>query len=126
MGYVGEYGSIKHSGKSGDGGIDGVLHLDRLGLERVHVQAKRWEGNVSEPTIRDFAGALDIVGATKGVIITTSDFSAPAKTYAERSPKMIRLVNGTELAELMIDFGVGVSRQRTIVIPKVDLDFFED
>lgn len=126
MGYAGENGSIKHSGKSGDGGIDGIIYLDRLGLERVHIQAKRWGANVSEPTVRDFAGAMDIRGATKGVIISTSDFTQPAKVYSERSPKMIRLVSGYELASLMVEFGIGVSHQKKIIIPSLDLDFFEE
>lgn len=126
MGYAGALGRAEHSGRSGDGGIDGILYLDRLGLERVYVQAKRWEGSVGAPTVRDFAGAMDVVGATKGVVLTTSRFSAEARQYTQRSPKAIRLIDGEELASLMIEFAVGVSHERVVVLPKLDRDFFDD
>ncbi len=125
MGYVGDLGRVEHAGQSGDGGIDGVLYLDRLGLERVHVQAKRWKGSVGQSVIRDFAGAMDVRGATKGVIVTTGTFTKAANEYVRLSPKVIRLIGGDELAELMVEFGVGVTHQRTVIIPRLDLDYFE-
>lgn len=126
MGYAGNLGRVEHSGRTGDGGVDGILYLDRLGLERVYVQAKRWEGSVGSSTVRDFAGAMDVAGATKGVVITTSRFSADARSYVERSPKAIRLIDGDEMAALMVEFGVGVSRERVVVLPKLDRDFFDE
>jgi restriction system protein len=126
MGYAGELGGSEHAGKTGDGGVDGVLYLDRLHLERVYVQAKRWQGSVSASVVRDFAGAMDGESATKGVILTTSTFTKDAHRYLEKSPKAIRLVGGEELAALMVEFGVGVSRSDTFVIPKEDGDFFEE
>lgn len=125
MGYAGKLGRAEHAGKSGDGGIDGILYLDRLELERVYVQAKRWAHPVGASVVRDFAGSMDAEAATKGVILTTSTFTADARTYVSRSPKAIRLVDGRELARLMVEFEVAVSRQATIVVPRVDEDAFE-
>jgi restriction system protein len=126
MGYAGQLGRAEHAGRTGDGGFDGILYLDRLELERVYVQAKRWAGPVGASTIRDFAGSMDGEAATKGVVTTTSTFTAEARNYLKKSPKAIRLVDGTELAALMIEFGVGVSRARTLVVPRVDEDFFDE
>jgi restriction system protein len=125
MGYAGKLGRVEHSGKTGDGGVDGILYLDRLELERVYVQAKKWDGSVGASAVRDFAGAMDAEAATKGVVITTGHFTADAQSYVKRSPKAIRLVSGEELVSLMIEFAVGVSHERTLVLPKLDLDFFE-
>ena len=125
MGYAGKLGRVEHSGRTGDGGVDGILYLDRLELERVYVQAKRWDGAVGASTVRDFAGAMDAESATKGVVITTSYFTGDAQAYVKRSPKAIRLISGEEFVSLMIEFAVGVSHERTVVLPKVDLDFFE-
>lgn len=125
MNYTGEFGASEHSGKSADGGIDGILYLDRLHLERVYVQAKRWKEAVGASVVRDFAGAMDAEAATKGVILTTAGFTNEARKYIEKSPKAIRLVDGPEIARLMVEFGVGVSRAQTIVLPKLDEDFFE-
>ena len=117
MGYAGDLGRAEHAGQTGDGGIDGVLYLDRLGLERVHVQAKRWKGSVGEAVVRDFAGAMDVRGATKGVIVTTSEFTKSARKYVDMSPKVIRLIDGEAFADLMVEFAVGVTHERTVVIP---------
>jgi restriction system protein len=125
MGYTGKLGRAEHSGQSGDGGIDGVLFLDRLGLERVHVQAKRWQGSVGQGVVRDFAGAMDVRGATKGVIVTTGTFTRSAAEYVEMSPKVIRLIDGARFVELMVEFAVGVTHEKTVIIPKIDLDYFE-
>lgn len=115
----------RHTGGSGDGGIDGIIELDHLGLERVYVQAKRVAKNVTPADIRDFCGALGINKASKGVLLTTGTFTAQAIEHADRAQQTIRLVNGQELASLMIDFGIGVSRTNSVIIPVIDRDFFE-
>lgn len=124
MGYGANRDSIKRVGGSGDGGIDGVISLDRLGLEKVYVQAKRWQGSVGRPEIQAFFGALAGQRATKGVFITTSFFSTPAIEFAESVGK-ITLVAGDTLAAHMIEFGIGVSH-KVLRIPSVDSDYFED
>lgn len=126
MGYAGKLGRAEHAGQTNDGGIDGILYLDRLELERVYVQAKRWQGSVGASVVRDFAGSMDAEGATKGVILTTSTFTKEARAYIQRSPKAIRLVDGQELSRLLVEFEVGVDRAATIVVPKLDEDAFED
>ena len=106
------YGRARHIGRSGDGGIDGVIDLDTLGLDSVYVQAKRWTGQVGEPEVRSFSGSLDPHGATRGILITTSGFSERARRTAEAistGSKHIRLVDGRELTQLMIDHSVGVT-----------------
>lgn len=110
----------------GDGGIDGVIDADRLGLDSVYVQAKRWKNPVGEPELRDFFGALDAHRATKGVFITTSSFSEAARVYVGRVTKKISLVDGPKLASLMIDFGVGVSTAKLYELKKLDSDYFEE
>lgn len=124
MGYAGKLGSTEHAGQTGDGGIDGILYLDRLQLERVYVQAKRWTAVVGASVVRDFAGAMDGESATKGVILTTSSFTADARKYVEKSPKAIRLVGGHELARLMLEFEVGAQVETVVRIPRVDEDYF--
>jgi restriction system protein len=125
MGYTGSRGHSEHVGKTNDGGIDGVLYLDRLGLERIYVQAKRWQAPVGAPTVREFAGTMDGEGATKGVILSTSSFTPEARKFLSKSTKTIRLVDGLELASLMVEFDVGVTTVRVIKVPRVDEDFFE-
>ena len=125
MGYTGSRGHSEHVGKTNDGGIDGVLYLDRLGLERIYVQAKRWQAPVGAPTVREFAGTMDGEGATKGVILSTSTFTQEARKFLSKSTKTIRLVDGLELASLMVEFDVGVTTVRMIKVPRVDEDFFE-
>ena len=110
----------------GDGGIDGVIEADRLGLDSIYIQAKRWQNSVGEPELRDFVGALDVHRAQKGVFITTSTFSEAARRYVERASKKISLIDGQRLAELMIDTGVGVSKAEVYEIKKVDSDYFEE
>lgn len=125
MGYAGNLGASEHVGGTGDGGVDGILYLDRLRLERVYVQAKRWQGSVGEDPVRSFAGAMDL-GANKGIILTTSTFTPAARKYVEKSHKAIRLVEGKELAGLMVEFEVGVQAEVVIRVPKVDEDFFDE
>jgi len=112
-------------GRSGDDGVDGVIDEDRLGLDKVYIQAKRWEGSVGRPVIQAFAGSLEGLRANKGVLITTSDFTRDAREYVERIQKRIVLIDGALLAELMMDFNVGVSQANSYVIKKIDLDYFE-
>ena len=115
-------------GKSGDGGIDGVIDQDPLGLDRVYVQAKRYalDTPVSEPEVRAFSGSLGAAKATKGVLVTTSCFTRPAHEFAERHPYKIVLIDGPQLAGLMIRNNVGVQVAETLHVKKVDEDFFNE
>jgi restriction system protein len=127
MGYGGSIQDAGRSiGKAGDEGIDGIIKQDRLGLDIIYVQAKKWENPVSRPEIQKFAGALQGKRARKGVFITTSDFSGGAREYCKNIESRIVLVNGEELAGLMIDCGVGVSTGQVYEIKKIDLDYFEE
>ena len=125
MGYGGSREDAEAVGRSGDGGIDGVIKEDRLGLDVIYVQAKRWEGNVGEPEIARFAGALAGKGATKGIFITTSDFTRSARAYDASGFKIV-LIDGNKLAQLMIDHDVGVSVEKTYQIKRVDSDYFAE
>lgn len=124
------YGDGEVTGRTGDRGIDGVLNQDTLGLEKVYVQAKRFDyAQVGEPEIRNFSGSLDPFGASKGVFITTSRFSANARQTAEnisRGGKFIRLIDGPELAELMITHSVGVVTEVTYEVKKLDANYFAE
>ncbi len=124
------YGDGKVVGRSGDQGIDGILNQDTLGLEKVYVQAKRFDyAQVGEPEIRNFSGSLDPFGATKGVFITTSSFSPTARQTAEnisRGGKFIRLIDGQELSELMITHSVGVVTETTYEVKKLDANYFAE
>ncbi len=113
-------------GKTGDGGLDGVIREDKLGLDVIYIQAKRWEGVVGRPVVQGFVGAIHGARASKGVIITTSDFSAEAREYVKTIPTRIVLVDGRTLAELMIDHNVAVSRVSNYEIKKVDNDYFSE
>jgi restriction system protein len=124
MGYGANRNDLQRVGGSGDAGIDGVISLDKLGLEKVYVQAKRWQSSVGRPDIQGFYGALAGQRATKGVFITTSAYTVQAIDFA-KSVERIVLVDGIKLAELMIDHEVGVS-SRIVKIPKFDSDYFED
>lgn len=127
LGYGGgRAGAARAVGRSGDGGIDGVIEEDRLGLDNVYVQAKRWEGTVGRPTVQAFAGALQGQKAHKGVMIITSDFSADARAYAESLATRIVLINGQRLAELMVDHDVGVSPEAIYTVKRLDGDYFEE
>jgi restriction system protein len=124
MGYGASRSDLQRVGGSGDGGIDGIISLDKLGLEKVYVQAKRWQSAVGRPEIQAFYGALAGQRAKKGVFITTSGYTAQAIEFV-RSVEGIVLVDGPRLAELMIDHEVGVSA-RTINVPKLDSDYFDE
>jgi restriction system protein len=124
MGYGTSRADLLRVGRSGDGGIDGVISLDRLGLEKVYVQAKRWQSVVGRPDVQAFYGALAGRRANKGVFITTSSFSPQAVEFAG-SVERIVLVDGAKLAELMIEHEVGVA-SRAVRVPKIDSDYFEE
>ena len=111
-------------GRSGDDGIDGIIKEDRLGLDIIYIQAKRWEGSVGRPEIQKFAGALQGHRAKKGVFITSSAFSKDATEYVSRIDSKIVLIDGQTLAGLMIDHGVGVATLATYDVKKVDGDYF--
>lgn len=113
-------------GKSGDGGIDGIIKEDRLGLDVLYIQAKRWEADVGSSEIRNFIGALSVHKARKGVFITTSGFNKNARETAAKVDSKIVLIDGPMLAELMMDFGLGVSLVNTYEIKRVDSDYFEE
>ncbi|MDO3620597.1 restriction endonuclease [Ralstonia pseudosolanacearum] len=124
MGYGASRSDLVRVGGSGDGGIDGVISLDKLGLEKVYVQAKRWQSTVGRPDIQAFFGALAGQRAKKGVFITTSSYTVQAIEFA-RSVEGIVLVDGVKLTEFMMDNEVGVS-VRTINVPKIDSDYFDE
>lgn len=126
MGYGGSRRDAGRAiGKSGDGGIDGIIKEDKLGLDVIYLQAKRWEGTVGRPEIQKFAGALQGQRANKGVFITTSNFSREAEEYAGIISSKIILINGEQLAALMVDHNVGVSPVSTFEIKRIDSDYFE-
>lgn len=127
MGYGGAEGSATRTQLSNDGGIDGIIDQDALGLSRIYVQAKRYAADsvIGRPAIQAFVGALAGQQANQGVFITTSRFSADATTYAAQVPARIVLIDGDRLTRLMIRYGVGVQVKRTIKIVEIDEDFFE-
>lgn len=129
MGYGGSHeDAARQLGKSGDGGIDGVIDEDRLGLDRIYVQAKRYAAgsSVGRPEVQGFVGSLVDLGATKGVFVTTSAFSKQALDYARGLQQRVILIDGLRLTDLMTEFGVGVRTARTIDVRRLDEDFFAD
>ena len=126
MGYGGSIADAGEAvGRSGDDGIDGIIKEDRLGLDAVYIQAKRREGVVGRPIVQAFAGSLEGQRARKGVFITTSRFSKDAREYVGRIGKSIVLIDGLALAELMIDFGVGVTEVALYSVKRLDADYFD-
>ncbi|KAF0141453.1 MAG: restriction system protein [Stygiobacter sp.] len=127
MGYG---GTIKEAGKSigrsGDEGIDGIIKEDRLGLDVIYIQAKRWENVVGRPELQKFVGALAGQGAKKGVFITTSRFSSEAKDYQPKNETKIVLIDGEQLSQFMIDLNLGVANHHVYEIKKIDNDYFEE
>ncbi|WP_455537801.1 restriction endonuclease [Terrisporobacter sp.] len=130
MGYGGSKEEVKKSltKRGSDEGIDGIINEDRLGLDRIYVQAKRWKGNnVSRPEVQKFAGALDGQGAIKGIFITTSNFTKEAMEFSNNLyNKKIILIDGYKLAALMIEFNVGISIEVIYEIKRIDSDYFLD
>jgi len=127
MGYGGSRRDAgERIGQAGDGGIDGIIKEDRLGLDTIFIQAKRWQGSVGRPEIQKFVGALQGQRAKKGVFITTSAYTPDAVDYASRIDTKVVLIDGKQLAGLMIDFDVGVSASASYVVKRVDSDYFEE
>lgn len=124
MGYGANRSDLQRVGGTGDAGIDGIISLDKLGLEKVYVQAKRWQAAIGRPELQAFYGALAGQKAKKGVFITTSTYTPHAKDFA-RSVEGIVLIDGQRLAGLMIECEVGVT-SRTVRIPKIDSDYFDE
>jgi restriction system protein len=127
MGYGGSREDAgKTVGRSGDGGIDGVINEDRLGLDIVCIQAKRWENSVGRPIVQAFAGSLEGVRAKKGVLITTSEFTKDAEEYVRQIEKKIVLIDGKTLASLMVDNSLGVSSIAQYEVHRIDSDYFDE
>ena len=129
MGYGASESSIEHVGGPGDEGVDGIIHQDTLGLQRIYVQAKRYkaENSIGRPDIQKFVGALAGQGANGGVFITTSSFSADAKDYARKNLNArVVLIDGAEFGLLMVRHGIGVQKRKSFSIVDIDEDYFED
>jgi restriction system protein len=127
MGYAGAAGSADHLGRSGDEGLDGVIKQDKLGLDRIYVQAKRYgREHLGRPDIQGFVGALHGAQADRGVFITTSRFSPDAYNYAEKVNARVILIDGLMLARLMVEHNIGAQDDETFVLKKIDEDFFEE
>lgn len=127
MGYGGSRAEAAQvTQKTGDEGIDGVINEDRLGLDVIYVQAKRWKSNIGRPEIQNFVGALAGKKASKGIFITTSDFHSNAREYAAGLHQKVILVDGHRLAELMIEHNVGVAEEQVYRLKRVDSDYFAD
>lgn len=127
MGYGGSRRDAgERIGQTGDGGIDGIIKEDRLGLDTIFIQAKRWQGSVGRPEIQKFVGALQGQRARKGVFITTSSFTADAAKYPSLIDTKVVLIDGKQLASLMIDFDVGIAAAASYVVKRIDSDYFEE
>jgi restriction system protein len=113
-------------GRAGDEGIDGIIKEDKLGLDVIYIQAKRWNSTVGRPDIQAFAGALEGHRARKGVFITTSQFSAEARDYVSRIERKIVLIDGQQLSDLMIEHDLGVTTKYTYILRKIDSDYFSE
>lgn len=127
MGYGGSFNdSARVTQLSNDEGIDGIIYEDKLGLDKIYIQAKRWVNQVGRPVIQQFAGALVGQNATKGVFITTSSYSKEARQYVDGLHQKIVLIDGQELARYMIEYNVGVSTKQVYEIKRIDSDYFEE
>ena len=127
MGYGGsrkEAGEV--TGESGDGGIDGIIKEDRLGLDKVYVQAKRWDNDVPTKEVRDFVGAISGEKARKGIFISTSGFPKSAYEFVGKVDRTVILIDGPRLAELLIEYDIGVAPRKSIILKEIDSDYFEE
>ena len=125
MGYGGDLKDAGMAiGKSGDEGIDGVIKEDKLGLDNIYIQAKRWQNSVGRPVIQSFVGALQGKKARRGILITTSSFTYGAIEYANMIETKVVLIDGEKLVELMVDYGLGVSTRNTYEVKEIDQDYF--
>ncbi len=125
MGYGDPYDEARITQGPGDEGIDGIIKADVLGLDIICIQAKKWDNAVGRPEIQKFAGSLESKRAKKGVFITTSTFTKESLEYVDKIEKKIVLIDGKKLAELMIDYDIGVSQHKKIILKKLDSDYFE-
>lgn len=127
MGYGGSFeDSARVTQLSNDEGIDGIIYEDKLGLDKIYIQAKRWSNQVGRPIIQQFAGALSGQNATKGVFITTSTYSKEARQFVTNLQQKIVLIDGQELAKFMIEYNVGVSIKKTYEVKRIDTDYFDE
>jgi len=127
MGYGGSRADAGRTlGKTGDGGVDGVIDEDRLGLDVIYLQAKRWEGVVGRPVVQTFVGSLAGMRANKGVLITTSAFTAEARAYVQQIGAKVVLIDGEMLGKLMIQYGLAVTTVATYEVKRVDSDYFDE
>lgn len=127
MGYGSVTGDASVTGKPHDGGIDGIIREDKLGLDVVCIQAKRWDGSVGRPVIQGFVGSMDLYRAKKGVILTTSQFTKDALDFVDRiEGKKVVLIDGAKLSELMIEHNVGVKPTKMYELKEVSNDFFDE
>lgn len=127
MGYGGSLADAGRAiGKTGDEGIDGIIKEDRLGLDVIYIQAKRWENSVGRPEAQKFVGALEGRQAKKGILITASNFSKEARDYVSRVNSKVVLIDGQQLAQFMIDFDIGVTKAASYEIKSIDSDYFEE
>ena len=127
MGYGGPFENAGEVvGRSGDGGIDGIIRLDKLGLDAIYVQAKRWTNSVGSPEIMQFSGGLTKRHATRGVVITPSKFSKDAREYVQSLPQNIVLIDGAQLSSLMIDHNVGVATDKNYSLKRINQGYFEN
>ena len=122
------YGEGKVTGKTGDGGVDGFVDQDKLGLDKIYFQAKRFNeiNSVSASMLRDLIGSLDLKGVNKGIFITTSRFPNNAEELIKKTSKSVILIDGNKLARLMIDYDIGVATERTYKVKRLDSDFFDE
>jgi restriction system protein len=127
MGYGGSRAEAGRTlGKTGDGGVDGVIDEDRLGLDVIYLQAKRWEGAVGRPVVQTFVGSLAGMRANKGVLITTSAFTGEARAYVQQIGAKVVLIDGEMLGTLMIQYGLAVATVATYEVKRVDSDYFDE
>lgn len=127
MGYGSVTGDASVTGKPGDGGIDGIIKEDKLGLDVVCIQAKRWDGSVGRPVIQGFVGSMDYIRAKKGVILTTSQFTKDALDFVDRiEGKKVVLIDGPKLADFMIEYNVGVNPTKVYELKEISNDFFDE
>lgn len=127
MGYGGSRDDAGEAlGRSGDGGVDGIIKEDMLGLDSIYIQAKRWEGSVGADVVRNFVGALALKKAKKGIIITTSAFSKPARESVKTIEKKVALIDGKQLTDLMIEYNVGVAEVVRYSVKRIDPAYFQD
>lgn len=126
MGYGGSIDAAKTVGRTGDGGIDGLINQDKLGLDTVYIQAKRWTGTVGRPEVSSFVGSLSAFKARKGIVITSGGFSEQARSYVQSIKEKVILIDGNDLVSLLIDHNIGVTPVKAIALKRLSLDYFDE